>query len=147
MPRGQELGPRMSSDKDFRGTIDQDRSGTQARILVVDDHPVNVMALSMLLKASGFDVRGTSEGRAALEIAAEFRPSVVLLDIGIPVMDGYEIARRLRADPAFASLRIIAVTGYGSDEARQKSREAGFDRHLVKPVPLEELLAAIAHSG
>ena len=147
MPGRLKLGPRMSSDKDSRETIDQEGSGTQARILVVDDDPVNVMALSMLLKASGFEVRGTSEGRAALEIAAEFRPSVVLLDIGIPVMDGYEIARRLRADPAFASIRIIAVTGYGSDEARRKSREAGFDRHLVKPVPLEELLAAIAHSG
>ena len=145
--RGIIIGAADVIDEDFRGTIDREGPGTQARILVVDDHPVNVMALSMLLKASGFDVRGTSEGRAALEIAAEFRPSVVLLDIGIPIMDGYEIARRLRADPAFASLRIIAVTGYSSDEARRKSREAGFDRHLVKPVPLEELLAAIAHSG
>ncbi len=100
----------------------------QARILVVDDHPVNVMALSMLLKASGFDVRGTSEGRAALEIAAEFRPSVVLLDIGIPVMDGYEIARRLRADPG-----VRVITDHRGHRIRQRRSEAEVPRGRVRP--------------
>ncbi|MDP9121235.1 MAG: response regulator, partial [Acidobacteriota bacterium] len=79
------------------------------------------------------------DGPSALEIAEDFRPGIALLDIGLPVMDGYELARRLRAMPGQASIRLIAVTGYGQESDRGHTAAAGFERHLVKPVELEEI--------
>ena len=110
------------------------------RILVVDDNIDAAQTLQVLLDSLGHEVRVANDGRGAIETATEFRPDVVLLDIGMPGMDGYEVARRLRtlkaSDPP---LRIVAVTGWGQDLDRQRSREAGFDVHLVKPVDLEQL--------
>ena len=79
----------------------------------------------------------------ALEIAGEFRPEVAFLDIGLPVMDGYELASRLRELPGLESVRLIAVTGYGQESDRQKTRAAGFERHLVKPVDLDVVEAIV----
>jgi len=122
------------------------------RILVVDDNEDAVEVLRQALEALGYVVAAALDGPTALVAAASFRPDIALLDIGLPVMDGYELAKRLRAlqDPTRV-LRIVALTGYGQETDRQRSTDAGFDRHLVKPVSLsdiervaEELLAAAA---
>jgi CheY-like chemotaxis protein len=104
------------------------------RVLIVDDEPDNAESLQMLLDGLGHDVRIASDGVAALEAAAEFRPEVVFLDIGMPRMNGYEAAEKIRARPWGADMRLIAVTGWGQAVDRQRSRDAGFDEHLVKPV-------------
>jgi signal transduction histidine kinase len=109
------------------------------RVLVVDDHEDATASLGILLRLMGHDVRVANDGASAIEAACAFRPEVVLLDIGMPVMDGYEVARRLRREPSCDGTRLIALTGYGRDEDRQRSRDAGFDDHLVKPVDLESL--------
>jgi CheY-like chemotaxis protein len=83
------------------------------------------------------------DGPAALSMLTEFSPDVALVDIGLPAMDGYELARRMRATPLGASARIYALTGYGQDSDRRRSREAGFDAHLVKPVDLDTVIRAV----
>ena len=112
------------------------------RILVVDDNADSAEALALALGATGHDVRLAADGSSALEGAAEFQPEVVLLDIGLPGMDGYEVARRLRADGG-AQMVLVALTGYGQEEDRQRARDAGFDHHLVKPIPPDALLALL----
>ncbi len=89
-------------------------------------------------------MRAADCGPAAFAAVAEDKPEVVLLDIGLPGMDGYEVARQLRAGPASADLFIVAITGYGQEEDRRRSREAGFDFHLVKPIDIRELEQVIA---
>ena len=103
--------------------------------------------LAVMLQMFGHDVQAVYSGQTALETAVESQPDFVLLDIGLPDIDGYEVARRLREQPRTKDVRLIAVTGYGQDSDRQRSQEAGFDHHLVKPVEaekLEDLLAAMA---
>jgi signal transduction histidine kinase/DNA-binding response OmpR family regulator len=117
---------------------------TASRVLVVDDNVDGAESLAMLLRLGGSEVVLAHDGPAGLEAAREFRPDVVVLDIGLPGMDGYEVARRLRADPATKDALLVAVTGYGRDEDRALSREAGFDHHLVKPVDLSHLHEAFA---
>jgi PAS domain S-box-containing protein len=109
------------------------------RILVVDDNRDAADTLGLLLEADGAEVRVVYDGRAALGMAESFMPSSVLLDIGMPGMDGYEVARRLRQEPRHAGLRIIALTGWGQDADRRQTRNRGFSHHLTKPVSLEEL--------
>ncbi|MFC5548892.1 PAS domain S-box protein [Massilia aerilata] len=109
------------------------------RILVVDDNRDAADTLGLLLEADGAEVRVVYDGRSALAMAESFMPSSVLLDIGMPVMDGYEVARRLRQDERFAGMRIIALTGWGQDADRRQTRNRGFTHHLTKPVSLEEL--------
>jgi CheY-like chemotaxis protein len=109
------------------------------RILVVDDNRDAADTLGLLLEADGAEVRVAYDGRAALLMAESFLPSSVLLDIGMPGMDGYEVARRLRQDERFAGMRIIALTGWGQESDRRQSRNRGFTHHLTKPVSLEEL--------
>ncbi|MCK9686147.1 response regulator [Scleromatobacter humisilvae] len=104
------------------------------RILVVDDNVDVVETTTMLLSLSGHQVRSAKDGLQALHIATEFRPDVVLLDIGLPLMDGYEVARRLRQTPQTAGALLIALTGYGQQGDRQRGRDAGFDGHMLKPV-------------
>ncbi|HYH47584.1 MAG TPA: ATP-binding protein, partial [Thermoanaerobaculia bacterium] len=104
------------------------------RVLVLDDNLDQAGSLSLLLTLWGHDVRTTHDGPAALAEAAAFRPEVVILDIGLPGMDGHEVARRLRRDPALGETVLIALSGYGTDEDRRQSQEAGIDTHLVKPV-------------
>jgi CheY-like chemotaxis protein len=123
---------------------EQDRSSQRGRILVVDDHPDIVQTLCCLLRMTGFEVMTASDGRDALKVAAEFHPSVILLDLGLPVLDGYEVIRRLRAEPDLRSIPVIAVTGYGGEDDRARTRDAGFDFHLVKPVQIDVLLAILS---
>jgi signal transduction histidine kinase/DNA-binding response OmpR family regulator len=110
------------------------------RILLVDDNTDGAESLATLLRLAGHETRVAHDGPEALGTAADFRPQVVVLDIGLPGMDGYEVARRLRADPKLGMVVLVAVTGYGRDRDRQRSREAGFDHHLVKPVEFAQLL-------
>ena len=119
------------------------------RVLVVDDNEDTAHGLRRLLMRDKHEVRLAHDGPAALDAAREFSPQVVLLDIGLPGMDGYEVAARLRADAASgaAGARIAAVSGYGQDEDRRRSQEAGFDRHFVKPLPLSDLRAFLAEAA
>jgi DNA-binding response OmpR family regulator len=117
------------------------------RVLVVDDDPDTAESLAMVLEASGHDVRTACDGPQALEASREFRPEVVILDIGLPDMDGYEIARRLRQQHPTNRIRILALSGYGRDEDRRLSVEAGFDDYLLKPVNIDHLEALIQSHG
>jgi signal transduction histidine kinase/CheY-like chemotaxis protein len=117
---------------------------THARVLVIDD---NVDALELLketLELSGHRVEAASDPLAALDLAASFAPDVAVIDIGLPVIDGYELAAKLRASPMGKGCRMVALTGYGQEHDKQRSREAGFDEHLVKPVDIDRLTALIA---
>ena len=119
------------------------------RVLVVDDNVDSVESMEVLLQLWGHEVRTAQDGPAALTVAAEYRPDVVLLDIGLPGMSGYEVAQRLREIPGLAGTVLVAVTGYGQESDRRRTREAGFNRHLVKPVEpahLQEILAAVPAS-
>jgi two-component system, sensor histidine kinase len=109
------------------------------RILIVDDSRDGGESLATLLRVLGAEVALAHSGRQALECVDTFRPDVVLLDIGMPGMDGYEVARRIRANPANRHMSLIALTGWGQDEDRQRSVAAGFNHHLVKPADIEEL--------
>jgi signal transduction histidine kinase len=113
------------------------------RILIIDDNADSAMSEQMLLGLYGHEVAVAYSGKGGLELAREFRPEVVLCDIGLPDVDGYEVARQLRQDPATASTRLIAVTGYGSDEDRQRCAVAGFAVVLTKPVEPDELLRVL----
>ncbi|MFL6579823.1 MAG: MASE1 domain-containing protein [Burkholderiales bacterium] len=104
------------------------------RLLIVDDHRENADTLATLLASLGHQVATAYDGRKAIELAQQIHPDAVLLDIGLPGMNGYEVARALRSAPQGAHTVLIAVSGYGQDEDRRRSREAGFDYHLVKPV-------------
>ncbi len=120
------------------------------RILVVDDNVDSAESLAMLLEMSRHQVRTAHDGPAALVAALDFRPNVVLLDIGLPIMDGYEVARRMRGQPTLGTVLLIAMTGYGQESDRQLSREAGFDHHLVKPVDfgkLQQILATVSEKA
>jgi CheY-like chemotaxis protein len=112
--------------------------------MVVDDNVDAAATLAMLLEAAGHSVVIEHEPLRALERARTDALQVCLLDIGLPGMDGYELARRLRAQPATAHALLVAITGYGQDSDRQLASEAGFDRHLVKPIDLDTLQAALA---
>jgi CheY-like chemotaxis protein len=109
------------------------------RLLVVDDNKDAAESMSMLLELWGHEVICAYDGRTALETAATYRPDAVFLDIGLPEMDGYEVAERLRELPGSSKAVLVAITGYGQDADRRRSREAGIDHHLVKPVAPETL--------
>ena len=113
------------------------------RVLVVDDNVDAARTLGMLLRTLGHEVRLAHDGAAALATIEADPPDVVLLDIGLPVVDGYAVVRRLRSDERFTALRIVALSGYGRDQDVARGREAGFDLHLVKPVDVERLRAAV----
>ena len=112
---------------------------TVRRVLVVDDNVDAATMLAQALTAHGHVAHVACDGVEALHLAADLQPDVVLLDIGLPVMDGYEVARRFGADPRLAGIKLVAVTGYGQDGDRRRSAEAGFSAHLVKPVDLEQI--------
>lgn len=115
--------------------------GGSRRILVVDDNHDAAESLQMVLEMQGHEVFVAHDGPAALEAAARHRPDLVLLDIGLPGLDGYEVAARLRQDPATAGARLVALTGYGHEEVRQRALAAGFDAHFAKPVAVAALLS------
>ncbi|HVK10167.1 MAG TPA: response regulator, partial [Gemmataceae bacterium] len=117
------------------------------RVLVVDDNADAAETLAWLLRVAGHDVLTAYEGRSAVDLAPAFRPEVVLLDIGLPGIDGYEVAARLRRQPELREALLVAVTGYGQDEDRRRAREAGFDEHLIKPIDPAALPALLARAG
>ncbi len=109
------------------------------RVLVIDDNVDATEMMGVLLTTLGYDVRTALDGIVGIEMAKTFHPNVVLLDIGLPVINGYEVAMRLRALPETSQSLLVALTGYGRDEDRNRSREAGFNIHLTKPVCLDTL--------
>ncbi|HYE78876.1 MAG TPA: response regulator, partial [bacterium] len=114
------------------------------RVLVVDDNEDSAVSLSLLLTALGHQVETNFDGHTAVQTSREFVPQVVLLDIGLPGLDGYEVAQQIRQQPGMAAAMIIAVTGYGQEEDRQRSREALFDHHFTKPADFAELMGILA---
>jgi CheY-like chemotaxis protein len=114
------------------------------RVLIVDDNEDAANSLAMVLQRGGHETASVYTAAAALVRAAAFRPDVVLLDIGLPSMDGYEVAQKLRELPGLRNVRLIAVTGYGRSDDRERARDAGFDDHLTKPVELPLLDRALA---
>jgi PAS domain S-box-containing protein len=113
------------------------------KVLIVDDYVLAADSLGALLRELGFDTRVAHDGASALDLAVDYRPDVALIDIGLPVMDGYEVARRLRSTPGTERMPLVALTGYGQESDRERVRQAGFDEHLVKPVNAERIGALI----
>lgn len=114
------------------------------RILVVDDSEDSATSLGLLLRSSGHQVQLAHDGLGALAAAESFRPEVVLLDIGLPKLNGYDVCRHLRRQSWGQNVFLIAVTGWGQDEDRQASRSAGFDHHIIKPVHYPDLLELLS---
>ena len=141
LPLGKVLAPMAPSRSPPRG----DTSGSLGRrVLVVEDNPDAAEAMRMLLVGLGHEVTLCADGIEAVEVALDLRPEVILLDIGLPGLDGYEVARRLRAAPETLHAHLIAVSGYGQQTDRSRSQAAGFDQHLVKPVEPARLAQVIA---
>ncbi|MFC0251288.1 hybrid sensor histidine kinase/response regulator [Massilia consociata] len=124
--------------------LPQAAAPTPARILVVDDNADAAAMLLMALELFGCEVRTAHTAGAALELAAQFAPQVALLDIGLPDLNGYELARRLRALEGGGSMRLIAATGWGQEKDRQRAFDAGFDHHLTKPIDFDRLRSVLA---
>jgi signal transduction histidine kinase len=127
-------------DAPARAPAERPASARAVRILVADDNVDFAMSLEAILTSHGHDVRVAHDGVAALAIAAQFAPQIAFLDIGLPGCNGYEIARTLRKSPHTAACRLVAITGWGQEDDRRRSREAGFDLHLVKPVEPSQLV-------
>jgi CheY-like chemotaxis protein len=114
------------------------------RVLVVDDSPDAADTLAMMLQLVGQDARAAYDGPSALCLARDFRPALVFLDIGMPGMNGFDVAHRLPEEPGLGGTVLVAVTGWGQDEDRRRSAEAGFDHHLVKPVEPDDVQKVLA---
>lgn len=117
---------------------------SRLRILVVDDNPDSAMSLAMMLSMRGHETRTAHDGETAVSTAEEFRPRVILLDIGLPKLNGYEVAQRIRQEAWGEQMFLVAVTGWGQDEDRQRAEDVGMNLHMVKPVEpaaLDRLLA------
>jgi CheY-like chemotaxis protein len=121
----------------FGATAQDEKTGR--RILVADDNQDALESLATLLEINGHEVHTASDGMIAVEVASRCHPEIALLDIGMPRMDGYEVARRIRAEPWGKNTVLVALTGWGQEEDRRRTREAGFDSHLVKPLDLDVL--------
>jgi PAS domain S-box-containing protein len=134
--------PLLPDDKSHTAdiAITTDKARRTLRVLVVDDNEDTVMGYSMLMKAYGHEARTAKNGISAIQQAKDFQPHVVMLDIGLPGMNGYEVARKIRQQPQGNDIVLIAMTGYGQDSDRQTSAEAGFNHHLVKPAKFDQLL-------
>jgi CheY-like chemotaxis protein len=117
------------------------------RILVVDDNQDSAHSLALLLKLAGHEAHIANDGVEAVEAAAKFQPDAILLDIGLPKLNGYEAARRIREQRGEKGLVIVALTGWGQEEDRRRSKEAGFDAHMVKPVDHDALAKLLEELG
>ncbi len=125
-------------------------NGASLQVLVVDDNMDAAQSLGLLLEASGHHVRTAYDGPTALQVAFEFRPNIVLLDIGLPGIDGFEVAKRLRQDPSLSGVVLVAMTGYGKETDKLRSHDAGFNHHLIKPadfVKVKEILATVSEKA
>jgi CheY-like chemotaxis protein len=123
---------------------DASQPAAGGRILVVDDNRDGAASLAMLLAVMGNDTRTAHDGLEGVELAEAFRPDLIVLDIGLPKLNGYDACRRIREKPWARDTLIVAATGWGQDEDRRRSKEAGFDLHLVKPVDAAELSRLLA---
>nr|WP_229223487.1 response regulator [Duganella sp. sic0402] len=119
------------------------RQHGKPRLLLIEDNDDGREMMAMMLSGYGYDVNAAADGLLGLSAALDFQPDLALVDIGLPGIDGYEVARRLRADPATREIKLIALTGYGLAEDLRRVMEAGFDRHLVKPVDIDQLMEVI----
>ena len=119
-------------------------SALPLRVLVVDDNVDAAQTLGMLMRATGHDVRTAHDGPTALEAALDYQPGVVILDIGLPGLNGYEVAKRIRKNPVLKNVVLVALTGYGQESDRETSLQAGFNHHLVKPARFEQLQQILA---
>jgi CheY-like chemotaxis protein len=124
-------------------TLDAAPRANAPRILIVDDNEDGAAMLAEVLTEKGYETRVAHDAPSALRVAAEFYPAVAFLDLGLPVMDGFELAAHLRELPGLGDVHLVAVTGYGQPSDHQKTREAGFHDHLVKPVSVEAIDAAL----
>jgi CheY-like chemotaxis protein len=128
-------------------SLESQASARKRRLVVVEDRQEIRDVLADLLIDDGFEVSTAADGVRGLELILSQPPDAALLDIGLPGIDGYELARRLRAQPSTANLPLLAMTGYGRAEDQKRAVDAGFDTHLVKPVNVEEVLATLARLG
>jgi PAS domain S-box-containing protein len=128
------------------GTSEEPRPGPGYRILIADDNRDSADSLSLLLKLTGYEVWTARDGLEAVEAALTHDPDVVLLDIGMPKLNGYEAARRIRQQPRGERMLLVAITGWGQEDDKQRAREAGFDHHMTKPVNLADLKNVIETS-
>lgn len=117
--------------------------GREHRILIVDDNASLAQAIAVALNLQGLDTEVALDGLTALEVAARFRPAAVLVDLGLPLLDGFEVASRLRVFPVFGSPRLVAWTGRCDPRGRAIAYEAGFDAYLIKPARFDEIRAAL----
>jgi CheY-like chemotaxis protein len=124
--------------------LNQDLTKFRLRILVVDDNRDNADSCTMMLQLDGHDVRTAYSGSEGLKIAAEFKPHVMLLDIVMPEMSGYEVARKVRAAAWGKDIVLVAITGHGQIEDRRKALDAGFNHHFAKPIGLDQLKPILA---
>jgi CheY-like chemotaxis protein len=132
--------------EDIPTAEDEPVAREKLRVLVVDDNADVATSLAMFLEAKGHEVRVAHDGERAFQVADDFRPHTVLLDLGMPGVDGFAACRRIRSMPWGKDLQMIAITGWGQEEHRRESAAAGFDEHLVKPVSPETLDRLLAHS-
>jgi len=132
--------PAPTSSEMAEGAI---RPGGAVRILVVDDNEDGAEMLAETLSGKGYETRVAHDAPTALRVAADFAPDIAFLDLGLPVMDGYELASHLRGLPGLEGVRLVAVTGYGQESDRQRTRQAGFHHHLVKPVNIDAIEATL----
>jgi CheY-like chemotaxis protein/anti-sigma regulatory factor (Ser/Thr protein kinase) len=123
---------------------DQSPARSRCRILVVDDNEDSVDSLAMLLRLMGHEVQTANDGEAALQAAESFRPGVAILDIGLPKINGYDLAKQIRQHPWAKDVVLVALTGWGQEQHRRRSAESGFDHHLTKPVDLDHLQEILA---
>jgi|GEM_PF-2385925 len=126
--------------------VDQPETAEKCRILIVDDNKDLATSLARLLGLLGHEVEVVFDGRKGIEAARIYRPRVLLLDIGLPLVDGYQVARTLRQE-GFHDIQIIALSGYGQEEDRRRSREAGMNHHVTKPVDFKTIAELIARSN
>ena len=124
---------------------DKDLSAACRRMLIVDDNQDGAFSLAMMLKLMGNDAQTAHDGLEAVAMSEAFKPNVILMDIGMPKLNGYDACRRIREQPWADGIVIIALTGWGQEEDRQKSKDAGFDVHLVKPVDHATLMELLAN--
>jgi len=120
-------------------TISEPKNTPSRRILVVDDNQDSAESVTILLSLAGNETQTAFDGLEAMESAATFKPELILLDIGLPKLNGYEVARKIREQPWGKKMVLVALTGWGQEEDRCRSREAGFDHHLTKPIDLGSL--------
>ena len=135
----------MNEDIEITDTIVPATSNRSRRILVADDFPQSAAILARLLRQDGNEVQVAQDGIQAVETAAEFRPDVAVLDIAMPKLDGFDVARMIREQPWGKNMFLIALSGWGQQLDRQRSKEAGFDAHLTKPAKYETLMEILNH--